>query len=349
MLAKGWIHIYGRRSVEAIGREETALTDWSLAIGEALSRRDRGKRYGGGLYGGIEPSAQTANIFIYSDPSKGERFGYNYDGWVDGEDLFLYTGEGTRGHQQFRDGNQAVLNHQLDGRRLRLFVADGKIVGKSEKVQRYIGEFTLDNNFPYLRAEAPDVEGLLRSVIVFRLRPAGEVFRRSDDSSKYSDAHEDPVVVPERLPIGLPDLVANNVALEVVNAVEYGVSAKAAGIAQRREADLMLRFSRHLVGQGHKVDRYRIRPPEELRNLYTDLFDFSANVLYEAKASATREAVRMAIGQLLDYSRHIPVEHSLAVLLPGAPSQDLISLLRTLKIRCVCEIGTEFRDLAESP
>jgi 5-methylcytosine-specific restriction protein A len=325
------------------------MTDWSLALGESLSRRDRGQRYGGGLYGGIEPSAQTQNIFIYSDPSKGERFGYNYDGWVDGVDLFLYTGEGTKGHQQFRDGNQAILNHRLDARRLRFFVADGKIAGKSEKVQRYIGEFALDDNLPYLRAEAPDVDGLLRSVIVFRLRPVGDVLRRSEDSSRYSDAIEIPTAVHEGIPIGVPDLLVNSVALEVVNAVQFGVSAKAAGISQRREADLMLRFNQHLVSQGHIVDRYRIRPPGELRDLYTDIYDSSANVLYEAKASATREAVRMAIGQLLDYSRHIPVDHSLAVLLPGAPSHDLISLLRTQKIRCVCEIDAEFRDLTEIP
>ena len=65
------------------------MADWSLAIGETLSRRERNQRFGGALFGGIQPSSTTPNIFIYSDPSKGERFGYNYDGWVSGADLFL--------------------------------------------------------------------------------------------------------------------------------------------------------------------------------------------------------------------------------------------------------------------
>jgi hypothetical protein len=93
---------------------------WTL-----LSRRARSERYGGGLYGGIEPSATTPNVFLYSDPTAGTAYGYNYDGWSEDGTVFLCTGEGCAGQQKMRDGNLAVLRHSKDGRSLRLFVADG--------------------------------------------------------------------------------------------------------------------------------------------------------------------------------------------------------------------------------
>jgi hypothetical protein len=92
-----------------------------------------------------------------------------------------------------------------------------------------------------------------------------------------------------------------------------------------------------LAGLGRTCSRYRIQPPQELRSLYTDIFDSTQNVLYEAKGVATREAIRLAIGQLLDYRRHVPTNPSMAVLVPVRPSDDLVQLLNGLNIRCVYE------------
>jgi 5-methylcytosine-specific restriction protein A len=97
------------------------------------------------------------------------------------------------------------------------------------------------------------------------------------------------------------------------------------------------RYLSHLEKERHSCVRYRVRPPGELRDLYTDIFDETENVLYEAKGVATREAVRMALGQLLDYSRHVPGNPSLAVLLPARPSTDLVAMLQQNKIGCVYE------------
>ena len=60
-------------------------------------------------------------------------------------------------------------------------------------------------------------------------------------------------------------------------------------------------------------------------------------MLYEAKGVATREAIRMAVAQLLDYSRHVPTNPTLAVLLPALPATDLLNLLAGQGIRCVYE------------
>jgi 5-methylcytosine-specific restriction protein A len=77
-----------------------------------------------------------------------------------------------------------------------------------------------------------------------------------------------------------------------------------------------------------------------LRPLFSDLFDTTADELYEAKGTATRNAVRLAIGQLFDYQRHLPSRTaSLTVLLPERPADDLIDLLHACKIACVYENG----------
>ena len=76
-----------------------------------------------------------------------------------------------------------------------------------------------------------------------------------------------------------------------------------------------------------------------MRDLLTDLVDQTTNVLYEAKGAATREAVRMALGQLLDYSRHVPGNPKLAVLLPARPADDLLDLLGRHGVSCVYELA----------
>jgi len=42
----------------------TEILSWTLEAGAVLSRRDRRQQYGGALYGGIEQSAQSPNVFI---------------------------------------------------------------------------------------------------------------------------------------------------------------------------------------------------------------------------------------------------------------------------------------------
>jgi 5-methylcytosine-specific restriction protein A len=92
------------------------------------------------------------------------------------------------------------------------------------------------------------------------------------------------------------------------------------------------------MGPGHVFGRWKIHAPNELRPLLTDIYDQTENILYEAKGTATRVAIRMAIGQLLDYSRHIDRRGvRLAILLPHRPSEDLVELASGLGIAVVAE------------
>ncbi|MEV2241731.1 hypothetical protein [Micromonospora sp. NPDC049891] len=312
---------------------------WDTPVGATLSREHRMVRYGGGKYGGIEPSRSTHNVFLYSDPQAGSLYGYNYDGWSADGTVFLYTGEGRRGHQRMREGNGAILRHQQDGRALRLFVADGIQPDSTAKVQLYLGEFRIDPDEPYLTAEAPDADGYARTVFVFRLRPVGKVLRRDQDASEASDASNKATAEPVPVEAAVtPTGSAEAVPLEALVTNSYAVADSTSGTAVKWEAELVARYCAHLQERGHKCVRYRICPPGELRDLYTDLFDQTENVLYEAKGLASREAIRMAVGQLLDYSRHITTSPTLAVLLPGRPAKDLLDLLQGQEIVCVYEI-----------
>jgi len=137
--------------------------DWDLEPGDTILRKDLHKKYGGGGQGGIEPSARTPNVFIFSDPSAGEKYGYVYDRWETG--VFHFTGDGQVGDQVMKFGNRAIRDHVKDKRALRVFS------GVRGKV-RYQGEFELAPN-PYYMASARSRDSeRVRQVIVFRLVPA---------------------------------------------------------------------------------------------------------------------------------------------------------------------------------
>lgn len=137
---------------------------WELEPGERIRRVELHDRFGGRRQGGIGPSAQTPNVFIFSDPASGEQHGY-FDKWEGDE--FHYAGEGQLGDQQVQQGNAAILNHKMDGRALRVFW------GSSGTVQ-YAGEFELRDDDPYYSVDAPETGGLrLRKVLMFRLKPVG--------------------------------------------------------------------------------------------------------------------------------------------------------------------------------
>jgi hypothetical protein len=316
----------------------TSDPQWSIQPGDTLGRAERGRRFGGSVYGGIQPSGSSPNIFLYTDPVAGTEFGYNYDGWSSDSSVFLYTGEGSVGSQRMRVGNAAILNHKGAGRALRMFVADGNEPGSATKIQRYLGQFRIDETHPWITAEAPDVNGDARTVIVFRLLPVGLVLRRPEDDSVSGDVGLEPIAALVPVSAAAPaEGHSEPVPIEALTTNTFPVAGSTGTTAIKREAELVGRYQDHLEGLGRTCVRFRIRPPDELRDVYTDLFDQTDNVLYEAKGNATREAVRMALGQLLDYSRHIKPAPQLALLLPAALSTDLLDLMHRYNIRVVYE------------
>jgi hypothetical protein len=105
--------------------------------------------------------------------------------------------------------------------------------------------------------------------------------------------------------------------------------------AERREARLVKAYEQHLKRLGHRPYRHRIRPAGEAKPLFTDLYDPVDHTLVEAKGTTTREAIRMAIGQLCDYRRFVSEARHLAVLVPTAPRPDLEELVKSCNVSVI--------------
>lgn len=139
------------------------VTTWHLSPGETIERKELHEMYGGRTQGGIGPSKRSPNVLIFSDPVAGEPHRY-FDGWRE-DGCFHYTGEGQYGDQKMKSGNAAILNHEAEGRALRVFMGARRIV-------TYEDEFEFDAANPWYETEAQETgNGPPRKVIVFRMRP----------------------------------------------------------------------------------------------------------------------------------------------------------------------------------
>jgi hypothetical protein len=281
----------------------TGVADWTLSPGDSIRRTDLHHLFGGSRQGGISPSAQSPNVFIFSDRASGEQHGYIDDWKSDG--CFHYTGEGQRGDQRMVGGNRAILDAATRGRILRVFNGTG---GQVE----YQGRFELDPAKSWYIADAPETgDGPIRTVIVFRFRPV------------------DTALQPPR---GLPPPPAKtsvaNVPVEARNTEKAFVDPDREPYeAERRESALVQRFKEFMERQGHAVERLKITPAGEAKPLFSDLYIKALGLLIEAKGSTDRMSIRMAIGQLIDYRRFVDPTVRCAVLVPCLPREDLLKLL----------------------
>ncbi|HET7417118.1 MAG TPA: hypothetical protein VFJ61_05800 [Solirubrobacterales bacterium] len=222
-------------------------------------------------------------------------------------------------------GNGAILNHKSQGRALRVFRGARGVV-------TYEGEFELDDAEPFHRADAPETDnGPLREVFVFRLHPKD--FEPPEPSSKLTEV----LVGPGRVDVPLEQQETEKA---------YVNPSREPYEAERREQKLVLSLEAHLVALGHEVSRQRLLPPGEVRPIITDLFDATTGTLVEAKGTVQRNAIRMAIGQLLDYKRFFRAGelNHIAALFPTEPRADLCDLLREQKIVCIYPTGSGFED-----
>ena len=281
-----------------------------LKPGDQLTRREVHERYGGRQQGGISPSREAPVVMFFTDPVTGHQHGY-YDGW-DEDGLFNYVGEGQQGDQQFVQGNKAILRHLEDGRMLVGFLARGSVV-------TCLGEFELADW--YMRdAPASGDPTTLRQVIVFRLRPLNGI----------------PKTLLPAAPITPSDQpTVEQVSVEEQHTERAFVTPNREPYAlERAEASLVLRYRLYLQGQGHTVTRLRVIPAGEAAPLYSDLSDETDAELIEAKASVTRDQIRHAVGQLLDYGRFVEAR-ARTVLVPSRPRDDLMAYLRSVGIGVV--------------
>ena len=134
-----------------------------MEIGSLHLRSQLHADFGGNPRAGICPT-RSGSVLVFSDPASGSPFGYDAHDFVrDG--VYHYTGEGRVGDQQLIRGNRALLERSP----LLLFSR------VDQKTWRYVGKVALGNP-AYESAIAPDQNGTLRRVFVFRFVPVSADF-----------------------------------------------------------------------------------------------------------------------------------------------------------------------------
>ncbi|WP_392872351.1 hypothetical protein [Streptomyces sp. LN499] len=297
---------------------------------------------------GIVPARASKKLFVFSDPKKSKEHGYNFDGWTEGDNqsaVFDYTGTGPTGHQVLTGLNGTLLNHEAQKLDLHLFISDGHVKSGGAKLQRYVGKMTVDTTVPCRERWDYDTAGTLRRVYVFRLRPVDieqTDVRQSDavQVAKKTDVLPVPKMVKEPAKPGAKSKKTEKHSTGQTTANIPGGERTVI----RREGQLVTAFEEHLEQAGHAFSSFQITVEGEPGTLTPDLYDETDHLLYEAKGLTTRNNVRMAIGQLLDYRRHIEKHETLrvAVLLPSEPTPDVKALLDAAGIALVYQVEGGF-------
>lgn len=284
---------------------------WPLEPGDVVLRRELHERFGGSRQNGIVTLPGQDDILIFSG-SGGSSHGYAVHEGYREDGSFGYTGEGQVGDQEFLRGNKAIRDSAANGKRLQLFTVEGTRA-------QYVGEFTTGE--PTYRVETiPDRNGSPRKGIIFNLVPV------SADMSLLGEPEGPLLNGAEVLSWMPPD------ASDIV-------------IAQTEEAPpgerVVSRIEMQLQADFGEWSRERNDPPSRLllrsdgATIEPDLYLAGSGFIVEAKKSISRNLVRTAIGQVLDYT-HVAERHGTAarpmVLLPGRPAPDLMTLMSKLGI-----------------
>ena len=260
-------------------------------------------------------------MFLFSDPIPGRLYGYDFDGWASEEhDTYFYTGEGSAGRQELIRRNKILHESPSSGRAIHLFIAVGTVPGSGTRLHEYIGQFELDGEDP-CRREPVDDSSEGRSVLVFKLNRIGEAASP---------------LAPKAQAIAPTPAESNGwrfVAIEEGHVDEFGRAGTDATTAVRRERAFENQFIKWVQARGASVGRVEIRIAGQSGRLYTDTWVDDDRELFEAKANASRNAVRMAVAQLLDYRRHIdPAPERLTVIVPTTPASDLVDFANSVGV-----------------
>ncbi len=147
--------------VELVARGDDASALPQLEVGRVYSWEELGDAFGFTpeflqVAGGMIPSAATNSLLLITHPGGGRSFDYQ-DYW-DGADL-IYTGRGKLGDQRRDDARN--LDVAENRRPLIVFEAAGPYR------LRFLGRAV---NFEERTGRAPDDDGVMREVLLFRLR-----------------------------------------------------------------------------------------------------------------------------------------------------------------------------------
>lgn len=299
--------------------------DWSVSIGETLTRREVHGRYGGQQQGGISTPKNFRDLLVFTNSGPTDNFGYARHEGLQDDGTFSYTGEGQVGDQKFSGGNLALRDSAKNGRLIRLFTTRGPEA-------TYVGTFT--TGLPVYRQEIIlDKNKNERTGIIFNLEPVEAEFWRLPP---INGERAPSLVIKKWKKLGYLDFA---LPLPEIEQLEPKM-------AKRLEFRLQNAFGEWLITQGTPPQTVRILVGESF--IQPDFYVPDRAWIVEAKPSVSRSYVRAAIGQVLDYVHCASldgVDARPVILLPGKPESTLASLAEELGIIIVYQDSTDFRTL----
>ncbi len=285
---------------------------WGIKVGEVLKKTEIHKKYGGSGQHGMTSCLNGTEFLVFHNEKKSREFGY--DKW-EGRQLdgtFWYTGQGVRGDQKLTRANKSLLEADLKGKPIRLFES----VGTSTT---YLGQYVLGEP-KYEEELAPDEIGDERKVFVFRFVPI--------DAIDFVKEALTPGNLLAKTSNWMPPSTVESLAPKEV---------KERTAAQKIEHQLQGDFGNFCIRKGHPPKSLTLSSQSIKGSLKPDLYIPSVNWIVEAKASSSRNYVREAIGQVLDYVNFMKLAEqgsaTPVILLPSRPSWDLCKLVEELGIQ----------------
>ncbi len=213
------------------------------------------------------------------------------------------------------------------------FVTTGK------NAVQYVSELRLDPQDSWHWIDGEDKFGDVRRMIQFRFLPVGPIVRSPGDP-----VHPDVLPAAQRERVPAVPAPPSATELERLGKQEFLRLLKTRQLlAQRVELRLVHSLSRWLAAT-HSLTATGLNIPygAEARNLRVDLYVPDRHLLVEAKSSAAREKLRLAIGQLLDYRRYLNPVPRMCVLTPQKPADDMLELLDSLGIAAIWQANGGF-------
>lgn len=298
------------------------VINFPYQLGETFLRREVHEKVGGSFRHGMTSCSAGTEFLLFHDKKKSVKFGYHVWEGLQADGKFHYTGQGTRGDQSLTKSNLALIRASELGNPIHL-------IESVDGVCTYLGEFLLDDPNFFMKEAPDDLQESLRQVFVFRLIPKTffQGLTPSDSVVLKMTGVSKPWIPPK-----FSDLHRDQ-------------SPNSASSILRSEFKLQNEFGLFLLSHGHKVLSYDFKFPEASGTLKPDFWIEDLGMIVEAKPSTSREHVRLAIGQVLDYvhlAAYLGLKMKPAILLPGIPSSDLVDLLKDLGIQLFHKTGVTF-------
>ena len=287
---------------------------WPPSPGQKMWREQikhaafQGTEVGGSIQPGIIRPKTISEVLLFMGEG-GETSGYGkFDYFIPGEPRVSYTGAGRYGNQDpERADNQYVISASLDTV-IRFFWRPSK-----KKPYEYVGR--VRQCAPWRMERAPDLDGLERDVIVFTFDILG-------------DAEDKHIPLTDKPPVVLHSDSEWQESAED----DFDSPGSPGGKRKRKEHSLQNDFGRWLKSKGNDVRR------QTLEGQVPDFVDASDLMVIEAKRSSERQAIRQAIGQVLDYAdiaQRTGTPLKPAILVPVRPDSDRARLVLNLGITLI--------------